>query len=117
MPVMIEPFPKTKRRFEIVVVSHYYDSHGGGIERTIRHLISELAGGGDFSIVWAASDIEPPKDDPPARVITLLPMKSYNILERLCGVPWPLWGWKSLRRLRAAIRRADLVWLHDAPYM
>lgn len=117
MPVMSDHSKESKRRREIVVVSHYFDSHGGGIERTVRHLIDQLATRSDFNITWAASGIEIPPPEDKDSPITLMPMKSYNLLERLTGVPWPTWGWNSLRRLRATIRRADLVWLHDAPYM
>ena len=37
---MGESVKNSKRRQEIVVVSHYYDAHGGGIERTVRQLIA-----------------------------------------------------------------------------
>ena len=43
---------------EILVVSQYYDSHGGGIERTVRRLVGEFAGIENFHITWAASKLE-----------------------------------------------------------
>ncbi len=142
---MTETTSNSQRRREIVVVSHYFDRHGGGIERAVRHLLDELVTMGDFHFTWIASDeggalpksrLNPDEAAPnpadetntaesaPDEIksaavseLTLLPMKNWNFLERFCGVPWPVWGWKSLMRMRAAIRHADLVWLHDALYM
>jgi glycosyltransferase involved in cell wall biosynthesis len=114
---MTSPPKSARTRREIVVVSHYFDTHGGGIERTIRYLVSHLTASGGFNVVWAASDVETPEEESVARGITYLPMKSYNFIERLCGVPWPIWSLGSLRRMKEAIKRADIVWLQDAPYM
>jgi len=111
--------PSPRRLGEILVVSHYYDLHGGGIERAVRQLIEEIGAGGEFNFTWAASFEETPaigKDEgiPGAK---FLPMKANNFFERRFGIPWPIWSWKSLAALRQAVRQADLVWLHDAPYM
>lgn len=126
---MPEPdHPKGRR--EIVVVSHYYDTHGGGIERAVRHLIEEFAVFEDFHFTWAASaDACIPAEsggNAAAFAGQVLPMKSWNdlepmegwhFIERLFAIPWPVWNSKSLGQLRAAIRRADVVWLHDTLYM
>ncbi len=96
-------------------MSHYYAAHGGGIERAVGRLVDELVTIGQFHISWAASmdDAAPPENP----FLSAIPMKAYNFLERNFGIPWPIWGLKSLRALKNAIHRADLVWLHDAPYM
>jgi glycosyltransferase involved in cell wall biosynthesis len=106
-------------RREILVVTHYYDAHGGGIERAAGRLISELAGQDGVHFTWAASAPETLRDETPIENddVSLLPMKAANFLERRFGVPWPIWGLKSLRRLNNAVRGADIVWMHDAPYM
>jgi len=119
---MTENVHYPKRRREILVVSHFYESHGGGIERIARRLIDEFAANGDYHFTWAASAVaEDSQSDDDAPLTpgdeTLLPMKGSNWLERMTGMPWPIWGLKSLGQLRAAVKRADLVWLHDAPYM
>src|ERR1700729_1514124 len=102
------PNSSSKRPAEILVVSHYYDAHGGGIERTARRLIEELAALGQFHFTWAASGGD--GSELPAGLTgqKILPMRDYNLLERLCGVPWPVWGRKSLRQLRDAVRQADI---------
>ncbi len=119
---MTDSVQNPKRRREILVVSHFFDPHGGGIERTARRLIDEFSAYGEFHFTWAASAIneDAARADEaiaPLGDETLLPMKSSNLLERMTGIPWPVWGWKALKRLHAAVKRADLVWLHDAPYM
>ena len=43
--------------------------------------------------------------------------KSWNIVERLCGFPYPLWSPGSLLRLWRDVRTADAVHLHDCLYL
>lgn len=98
----------------VLMVSHYYGGHGGGIESVASKLAEEIADHGEFHFIWAASDLEPR----PERVShTWLPMRAVNFLESLLGLPWPIWGPGSLKHLRQAVLRADIVWLHDTLYM
>ena len=108
-----------QRRHEILVVSHYFDQHGGGIERTARRLIDELSLDAEWHFSWAASHVqeEAKERDDQRKEETLLPMACSNLLERLSGMPWPIWKPKSLKKLKAAILRADVIWMHDALYM
>jgi glycosyltransferase involved in cell wall biosynthesis len=43
-------------------------------------------------------------------------MRAWNGTEDRLGVPYPVWSPRSLGQLAAAVRRADLVHLHDALY-
>ena len=43
-------------------------------------------------------------------------MRSLNVIERLTGLPFPLWGPGSLVRLWRAIGSADVLHLHDIAY-
>jgi glycosyltransferase involved in cell wall biosynthesis len=96
----------------LLVVSHYYASHRGGIEIVADQLARRLANRG-WSVVWAAS--APVPTDSSLR-IAWLPMRTCNVTERTFGIPYPLWGPISLLRLCAAIWRCDLVHLHDCLY-
>jgi len=105
---MIEASPT--HPLEILVVSHYYAGQGGGVERVAGKLIEEIAKDHFFHFTWAASE------QVPVRAIAgqaLEPMRAFDL--RIGGVPWPVWT--SFRRLYRAIKRADLVWLHDSLYM
>ncbi len=98
------------RPLEILVVSHYYAGQGGGVERVAGRLIGDIAGQGGFHFTWAASE------QVPVHAIAgqaLAPMRAFDL--RIGGAPWPVWT--SLGRLYEAVRRADIVWLHDSLYM
>src|SRR5262245_21780965 len=98
---------------KIVVVTHYYSTHGGGIEIVAGILAERFAAAHD--VVWVASDC----DAAPATARASLrcePMRAANGIERLTGLPFPIWGPLSLLRLWRAIRVADVVHLHDFAY-
>lgn len=99
---------------KILVVSHYYAGHGGGIENVIRQLLlafREVAPKHRFT--WAATACDTPAELPG---VTNLPMAGNNNIEAKHGVPLPLWSWRALRQLAAVVRDHDAVWLHDTLY-
>ena len=96
----------------VLVVSHYYPAHRGGVEIVAGELAGRLARRG-VAIEWAASG---PAGGVPAG-IDILPMRAWNVAERRLGFPYPIWGPAGLARLFAAVRRADVVHLHDSLYL
>ncbi|MEO7193057.1 MAG: glycosyltransferase family 4 protein [Vicinamibacterales bacterium] len=98
---------------KIAVVTHYYASHGGGIEIVAWELAMRLAQGAD--VVWLASDCDGIPAKAPASV-RFVPMRSTNRLERLTGLPVPLWSPGALITLWHEVRSADAVHLHDFAY-
>jgi len=97
---------------KILVVTHYYSTHAGGIEIVAGALAGHLAA--THQVVWAASDCDPLPSVPAG--VRLLPMRSVNAIERLSGLPFPLWGPGSLARLWREAGAADIVHLHDVIY-
>ena len=95
----------------ILTVSHFYEAHGGGIERVAGHLCRQFAALG-HAAEWAASDQDAPPTD-----IAPVPLPCANPTEALTGLPMPIPGWRGLRQLSAAIGRADAVVVHDALYV
>ena len=96
----------------IVLVTHFYPAHGGGVERVAAQLAARMAADG-AELTWCASDTDPPPDLPGVRCE---PMASFNGVERLAGFPYPLWGPRSLYRLARLVRAADAVHVHDCIY-
>jgi glycosyltransferase involved in cell wall biosynthesis len=97
----------------ILLVTHYYSTHGGGIEIVAGTLAAMFALTHD--VVWAASDC----DAVPASShgsLRFVPMRAANGIERSTGLPFPIWGPRSLVRLWQETRDADLVHLHDVTY-
>lgn len=97
----------------IVVVTHYFPGHRGGIEIVAGQLVERL--GRRHKIVWAASDCDPTPGDLGAHV-RYLPMQTTNFIERAMGIPYPLWGPRSVARLWRECSAADVVHLHDFLY-
>jgi glycosyltransferase involved in cell wall biosynthesis len=93
----------------ILVVSPYYPEHGGGVEIVAGELACRFAARG-AEVLWAASASAQPHR--PGQ----LPMRNWNISERLWGIPYPLWEPISLARLQSAVRASDIVHVHDCLY-
>ncbi len=107
------PFVPKVRPMRALIVTHYYAEHRGGVEVVARELAERLASRG-LEVVWAASD-EGAKQAEEA--VLRLPMRAWNFTERLMGFAYPLWGPISLLRLWRAVRRCDVVHIHDSVYM
>jgi glycosyltransferase involved in cell wall biosynthesis len=99
---------------KVLMVTHYFGGHGGGIELVAERLIQELAPSGPFLFTWAASNCDVP---PVITGMQPLALNSCNLLERLFGLPWPLWGIKSIFALRKAVKSADVLWLQDTLFL
>ena len=96
----------------ILTVSHFFESHGGGIERVAGRLCREFARCGDEAAGAASS-----ADRPPADLIDALPLACVNPTERLTGLPMPIPRLGAIRSLAKAIGRSDAVVVHDALYV
>lgn len=99
----------------VVLVSHYFPAHGGGVEIVAGKLASALAASGAAATEWFASDV----DQPPAAMPGLVPraVPTWNGVEQRTGLPFPLWSPRGLRELAGAVRRADVVHVHDYLYV
>src|SRR5689334_1219453 len=104
------------RRLHVVLVTHYFPSHGGGIERVAWEIARRLAGKGGYEITWLASSGDTPPPDMPS-ALRCIAMAACNIAERRFGFPFPLWSPAGLVRLAGAARAADVVHVHDCLYL
>lgn len=97
----------------VLCVTPFFASHGGGIERVAGYLNRHIAGAG-HDVCWAASTAD---DLPCSPRLEALPLRCVDPLERLTGLPMPLplpSAWATVRR---AVKRADIVIIHDALYV
>ena len=100
----------TATRARLLMVSHYFDAHRGGVEIVAARLAQEL--GGAFDLRWLATgDASSPSA---ARCEQLA---ATNILERVAALPYPLLAPSALRRIFRAARKSDIILVHDAIYM
>lgn len=96
----------------VVQVTHYMPPHPGGIERVAETLFDAYRAAG-VAVEWVASRVprDAPRCEPGKRRVGCL-----NVLEDALGVPVPLWGPRAVRELGDAVRRADVVHVHDCLY-
>lgn len=104
-----------KAPLRVVLVTHYFPEHRGGVERIAGELALRLVAAGVARIDWYASDCDRPP--PPAPRLEAFPQRSWNFAERRLGVPYPVWSPAALRRLARACQAADVVHLHDCLYV
>ena len=97
---------------KILTVTHFYENHGGGIERVAANLCRAFASDG-HDAAWAASDDDPPPDSP----IEAVPLRCANPTEGATGLPMPVPGFRAMRNLVRAIGASDVVIVHDALYL
>jgi len=95
----------------VLMVSHFFESHLGGIERVAGHLSRQMRAQG-ATITWAASAQDVAPGDVPS-----LSLPTINPTERLTGLPMPIPGPRGIAALWRAVGQADMVVLHDALYV
>jgi alpha-maltose-1-phosphate synthase len=98
---------------KIAIVSHYFESHRGGVEIVAGALARSFARLGHRA-VWLACDATPPPDDADGVAAVALPAS--NALENRLGLPLPFPRPAAVVRLFRAIRGCDGVLVHDALY-
>lgn len=93
-------------------VTHFFEGHGGGIERVAGHLNRHIARAG-HDVCWAASATIDAPLDPRVEILNL---GCVDPLERLTGLPMPLPMPSAGGAMRRAVRQANVVVIHDALY-
>ena len=97
----------------LLVASHYFESHKGGVEIVAGQLARALAAGQEFDVAWLAADSSASTPDGPVRSIAL---RSWNGIECLLGLPIPLPLPGALAAILREVRSSDVVMLHDTLY-
>jgi glycosyltransferase involved in cell wall biosynthesis len=95
----------------ILTVSHFFDGHGGGIERVAGRLSKEFADLGATS-AWAASN----GNALPIGRVRAIGLACFNPTEKLAGLPMPVPRLSGIRTLSSAVSHSDVVVIHDALY-
>ena len=99
-------------RRRLLLVTHFYPTHRGGVEIVAGELAARLAT--HFRIRWAAGR-DSQEYEPPVGV-ELVQLGVWHGIEDRTGVPVPLPGMRAGLRLWREVRRAELVWVHDLLY-
>jgi glycosyltransferase involved in cell wall biosynthesis len=112
---MVQISNNIAKNIKLLLITHYYPKHRGGIEIVAGKLAEYLLGNENLQITWMASNV----DSPPEKIPRLrcLPMTSLNVMEDKINLPYPLWSLSSLCKLWQVIGTVDVIHFHDYLYM
>lgn len=97
----------------VLLTSHYWTPHIGGIERVVWHEAEELRRLG-HEVVVVTSAVDAAGDAPDGAEI--IPIPAANGQERRLGVPYPIFAPTLVGELRRRIRGCDVVHAHGLLY-
>ena len=97
----------------LLTVTHYFPSHGGGIERVAGRLTDEFCKQ-NVVVEWLSADTDPPPE--PTWNRTPISVRASNVIERCIQLPYPIWSISALPVLWRAIGKSDVVHVHEHLY-
>ncbi|HEY4376110.1 MAG TPA: glycosyltransferase family 4 protein [Acidimicrobiales bacterium] len=106
----MNPTAAPPRPRRVVIVTHYWPPHIGGIERVAAEQAARLAARG-WDVRVATSRV-PSSAEPPSSSVAVRRYSAVNVLERRFDVPVPLMSPAMLRDLGRLARWADVVVAH-----
>ncbi len=98
----------------VLIGTHYYAQHGGGIERVADELAKAYTNHLGMNVIWAASNCDAPP--PKSLNLSILPIPSWNGIERVSGLPYPIWSPLAFPRLWRAVGQVNVIHIHDFLY-
>lgn len=102
------------RPLRVLLVSHYYPPHVGGIEMVVRQEAVRLAAAGAEVVVLTSGRRSASEVEDGVRVVRVA---AWNGAERRAGVPFPVLSPRLLIRALRWARWADVVHVHDCLYL
>ncbi|MGV9322682.1 glycosyltransferase family 4 protein [Streptomyces sp. NPDC003660] len=102
------------RPLKVLLVSHYYPPHVGGIENVVHREALGLTAQGARVTVLTSADRSSTTMEDGVRVVRVA---AWNGAERRAGVPFPLFSPALLPAALRLARRADVVHIHDCLYL
>ncbi|MFI5014592.1 MAG: glycosyltransferase family 4 protein [Hyphomicrobiales bacterium] len=103
-------------KLRLLMVTHFFDSHRGGVEIVAGRLAREFARLG-IEVAWAATDASAPPAIDDEAGLRAVPLAASNITERSTGLPYPLPAPSAFRRILREARESDVVLVHDGLYL
>ena len=97
---------------KILMVSHYFNEHRGGVEIVAGALAQRLASRG-FKLSWLATGERQNVTGDVERVA----LRAWNILEARAGLPYPILYPSACSLIFQNVRAADIVLVHDGIYL
>lgn len=101
---------------KLLVVTPFFENHGGGVEKVAHEVISELVPLG-WSVVWVSSRSQENNDIDDFDGFRRYPVSSSNFLEKKVGIPYPIWGCRAFVLLWSQIKTTDVLMIHESLYV
>lgn len=101
------------RPMHVLLLTHYYAAHGGGVEIVAHQIARRLVRDHGFSVTWLAAAVDPPPAEPGLHTT---PLPAWNPLERRLGLPYPLLKPSGLAALWRAVGACDVIHIHECQY-
>lgn len=98
----------------LVVVTHFFPAHGGGLEKVAEKIVQYLPLP-EFRITWISSDTDR-TPDLRCEGIRFISAPTNNIIEKITQLPYPIWAPKALTCMWREIGDADVVHIHEHLY-
>lgn len=100
----------------VLIVSHYYEPHVGGVEAVARAEAMELARRGDrVAVLTSSTGAQPGRSTSDG--VAVHRVRAWNGFEKRLGVPFPVFSPTLLFSAWRLVRQADVVHIHDRLYM
>lgn len=99
----------------VLLVSHYFPPHLGGIENVVREQARHLAAAGaDVTVLTTG---RPGGASVTADGVRVVRVPAWDGVERRAGIPFPVPGPRLVTEAWREVRRADVVHVHDGAYV
>jgi glycosyltransferase involved in cell wall biosynthesis len=99
---------------KILMATHYFASHLGGLELVAEHLARELSLINE-EVVWVATDATPaPLMEGNGRAVAV---HAVNAIERTIGLPYPIPTPGAVARIDRELNGKDVLVIHDCLYL
>ncbi|GEL16906.1 glycosyltransferase family 4 protein [Pseudonocardia asaccharolytica] len=101
----------------VLLVSHYFPPHVGGVERVVQGEAVQLAGHGHEVTVLTTAAGSRPGVERVADGYSVVRLRSWNGIERRSGIPFPLVAPWTVLAVARLVRGVDVVHCHDVLYL
>jgi glycosyltransferase involved in cell wall biosynthesis len=98
----------------LLMLSHYFEEQGGGIEIVAAALARELTSLG-FAVAWLGTGVADSGSAPSG--YRKRPLAASRVAERVLGIPYPVLLPSAWRAILQEVARSEVILVHDALYM
>ncbi|MCK5450023.1 glycosyltransferase family 4 protein [Candidatus Pacearchaeota archaeon] len=100
---------------KVLIVTHYFQPHVGGIEIVAYNQAKELVKQG-HEVTIVSSKIGDEKEREIIDGIKIIRVKAWNFFEKKFGIPYPVFSLRLIKVLNDEVKKAEVINLHGHVY-